>query len=471
MKELRELYPVKSDVVVRDIKINSKEVEPGDIFVCTMGVTTDRHDFIDDAILRGAVAIVVSRDVGEKSVPVIRVHDTNRELISLARKLYDFHDDMLKLIGITGTNGKTTVALMVQALLGEECGYIGTNGLISKGFHESIRNTTPDADRLYKYFRKFVDDGDTMLSMETSSEAFYRNRLDGLQFEVGVITSITEDHLNIHKTIENYVDCKMELLRNVKDSGYAILNTDDFYYEKALKNVHGMVLTYGKSTNSMMRLVDVSEQLDGSVVKFIYQNEEYVVESPYLGEVNAYNLLASLLVCVALGYRLEDMLRRVSTLPIIRGRMDSVIKREYTVMLDYAHTVDAFRKVLPILNRMKENRLIVVTGSAGGREHEKRGPMGKYILENSDYVIFTMDDPRYENVEDIIDDLVSMSDGCNYERVYDRKDAIFKAIGMAQAGDIVLVAGKGVDDYMAVGGDYLPYSDLEVIQSYYQENE
>lgn len=469
MKKLSELYPVNSDILIKDIKINSKEVEPGDIFVCTMGVTADRHDFIEEAIEKGASAIVVSKDVESQKVPVIRVENTNEELISLAKRLYDYEPENLKLVGVTGTNGKTTVAFIIKNLLGEFCGYMGTNGIISKSFNEKIRNTTPDADRLYKYFQKFTNDNCTILSMETSSESFFRKRLEGLNFEVGIITNITEDHLNIHKTIENYIDCKMELLRKVKDTGITILNKDDQYYETAYKNAHGTIWTYGKEKNNTMRLINVLETVDGSNVTIEYENQLYTMNSPYLGEINAYNLMASLLACLALGKTLPELVEKVPQLPIISGRMEALVKREYTVMVDYAHTTDAFQKVLPILNRIKNRNLVVVTGSAGGREREKRGPMGKYILENSDHVIFTMDDPRNESVLSIIEDLTKDSTNKNYEIIEDREQAIYKALDQAQTGDIILIAGKGCDNYMAIGDEYLPYSDIEVIKKYYQD--
>lgn len=470
MKKLSELYPVDSDVFVKDIKINSKNVEPGDIFVCTMGVTADRHDFIDEAIENGAVAVIISKDVEEKRVPVIKVENTNQELINLARRFYGFQNDDLKLIGVTGTNGKTTIATMIQDLLGETCGYMGTNGLVSKSFQEKILNTTPDADRLFKYFSRFVKDGCTTLCMETSSESFFRKRMETLEFEVGIIASITEDHLNIHKTIENYVDCKMELLRKVKEDGFSILNTDDQYYELAKQNAKGTVLTYGKKKEATMRLLSVLEKVDGSIIYIEYNGKNYEIKSPFLGEVNAYNLMASLLTCITQNISIEELIQKTSFMKTVPGRLDPVIKRDYTVMLDYAHTTDAFKKILPILNRMKENSLVVVTGSAGGREHEKRGPMGAYILENSDHVIFTMDDPRYENVLNIIHDLTKDSDKKNYEIIIDRKEAIYKAIDNAKKGDIILIAGKGVDDYMAIDDKYLPYSDLEVIQEYNEEH-
>lgn len=468
MKKLNELYNIDSDILIKDIKINSKEVEPGDIFVCTMGVTADRHDFIDEAIQNGTSAVVVSKDISPKSVPVIKVNNTNEELIVLAKRLYDFNEEDLKLVATTGTNGKTTVSLIIQNLLGDSCGYMGTNGIISKSFSEKIRNTTPDADRLYKYFKRFIEDDCTILSMETSSESFYRKRLEGLSFEVGIITNITEDHLNIHKTIENYVDCKMELLRKVKEDGFSILNSDDAYYELARENARGTILTYGKSIDATMRLINVQENVSGSIVTFIYDNQEYTVNSPYLGEINAYNLMAGLLACISLGKTLSELLPKIEKLPIISGRMEPIINCEYTVMLDYAHTTDAFQKILPILNRMKKRNLVVVTGSAGGREKEKRGPMGKYILENADYVIFTMDDPRNESVLSIISDLTKDSKNKNYEIIEDRKQAIHKALAGAQKGDIILVAGKGCDNYMAIGDEYLPYCDVDVIQEFYK---
>ena len=209
MKRLSELYPgYPDDVLISGIKINSKDVTDGDIFVCTMGVTADRHDFIDEAIKNGAKAVVVQKPV-ECSVPTILVENTNKELPLLASRFYDAPESKLDIIGITGTNGKTTVATIIQDLIGNDiCGYLGTNGIICSKFSESIRNTTPDSDRLYGYFKRFVDSGCQILSMETSSEAFYRERLQNIKFKVGIITNITEDHLNIHKTIENYVACK-----------------------------------------------------------------------------------------------------------------------------------------------------------------------------------------------------------------------------------------------------------------------
>jgi len=466
-----DLYDLEDQTELKAIKINSKEVEEGDIFVCTMGVTVDRHDFIQEAVNAGAKLLVISRDVETYGVPFVKVEDTNQELIRLARKFYRFHDEDLSLIGVTGTNGKTTICMIIQELLGHICAYMGTNGILYGTHQEKIRNTTPDADRLYLYFRKFIDEDCQYLSMEASSEAFFRHRLDGLKFNVGILSNITEDHLNIHQTIENYVDCKMQLFRNVQENGASILNIDDDYFALAKSNAKGKILTYGKKEGATLQIKEVLDTDFGSKIVFAYENVDYEVESKFLGEVNAYNLAASILCLLFLGYAIEDIFNKIPHLSIVPGRLEEVIHEPYSVILDYAHTTDSFKKILPILNRRKKGRLIVVTGSAGGREKEKRKPMGAYILASSDFVIFTMDDPRHENVSDIIADLISGSDETNYEIIENRVDAIHRAFSIAKEGDIVLVAGKGVDNYMAVGDEYLPYSDLEVIESYFEEKE
>lgn len=223
MKKLSDIYPGAADVAVKDIKINSKDVTKGDIFLCTMGVTADRHLFIEDAVKNGAAAVVVSRDVKDPGVPVVKVPDTNKEIFHLAGELYSYPQNELKMIGVTGTNGKTSVAEMVYDFLGKRCAYLGTNGKKYNGKTERIRNTSPDVDRSYKYFREFLDGGcDTCVS-EISSEAMYWHRLDGIRYDICVLTNITEDHLNIHKTVENYAECKANAFSLVKPDGFSIL--------------------------------------------------------------------------------------------------------------------------------------------------------------------------------------------------------------------------------------------------------
>ncbi len=461
MRKLRELYNIDSDIEVKSIKINSKEVEEGDIFVCTMGVSADRHDFIDDAINNGAVAIVVSKDISDKSVPVIKVEDTNKELPLLAKRFYDNPQDKLKIIGITGTNGKTTTAEIIYNLIGpDKCGYMGTNGIKCSKFDKTIINTTPDADRLYMYFNEFVTAKVEYLVMETSSEAFFRNRLEGINFICGIVTNITQDHLNIHKTLENYISCKEQL---VKQSKLSILNSKDQYFERFSK-MNSNLKTYGEQNTDTIELKDCHKD----IIKIRYEHQEYEFKTPYLGKFNAYNIIAALTTLVTLGYKIDDLLTKIERLPQIPGRMEYMdFNQDYQIVLDYAHTPDALEKILDVLLTIKKARIITVTGSAGGREEEKRSEMGKIVLDKSDYVIFTMDDPRHENVDKIIDEMISSSSNTNYERIINRESAIKKAFSMAQKDDIVLVTGKGRDNFMAVGNEYLPYNDYDVITKYF----
>ena len=470
MKKLSELYNIDDDRLIKSIKINSKEIEPGDIFVCTMGVTADRHDFIDEAIKNGASAIVVSRDVGEKSVPVIRVDDTNLELRKISAKFYDYPSEKAFMIGVTGTNGKTTVAEIIYQLLGETCAYIGTNGRKYKDKHFSMRNTTPDVDRLYMYFKEFIDNGCDTICMEASSEAFYRHRLDDIKYDIGIVTNITEDHLNIHKTIENYVDCKCQLVRQVKDEGYSILNSSDKYFDKFKREANGNIFSYGYKDTDTLKIEDYTLKRDKTIINFKYNNKAYEIISPLLGRFNVDNLASAILCLLCKGISFDEIIKRVSNIKQIEGRMEIMpFVSKYTVILDYAHTTDALDNILTFLDMVKETRIITVTGSAGGRESDKRPRMGKVVLEKSDYVIFTMDDPRFEDPNQIIDDLVSGSDKTNYERIIDRKKAIYKALDIAQEKDIVLIAGKGRDDYMAIDDKYLPYCDYDVIKGYYEQ--
>ena len=466
MKKLSELYEGYPDIIINDIKINSKDVKENDLFVCIKGVTADRHDYVNEAIKNGACAVVASRPI-KVDVPVIYVDDTNKELIDLCKKFYDYNDE-LEIIGITGTNGKTTVASIIKDLIGDDCGYMGTNGIISKDFNRKIRNTTPDADRLYKYFKMFADSGCKYLAMEASSEAFFRHRLDSLMFKVGIITNITEDHLNVHKTIENYVLSKQEMLHHVKENGVLILNTDDKYYLETKNKYSGKVLTFGKN-DSDLQIVSIHEFINKTDVTLKYQDKLYDITSPLLGEFNVYNLCAAILSLLAINYSMEDIISKITNIHVPKGRMQFLKYRDdYNIIIDYAHTPDAFKKVYAFLNKVKIGKIITVTGSAGGREHEKRKEMGKLVLDNSDYAIFTMDDPRDEDVNEIIDELIGDSKKTNYERIIDRKEAIKKAIDMASHDDIVLIAGKGDDEYMAIGKDYLPYKDEDVVISYFQ---
>lgn len=468
MKKLSELYPVDDDVEIYDIKINSKVIVPGDLFVATKGVVADRHDFIDEAIERGARAVVVSRDVGVKKVPIIKVDNTNDELSKLCSKFYDYPEKELFIIGVTGTNGKTTVAKILYDMLGEEAAYIGSLGVIWKSNRESLVNTTPDSNLLFKYFRKFINDGCKYVVMEAASEAFFRKRLNNINFDISILTNITGDHLNIHKTMENYVECKSQLFSSTKPDGICILNKDDAYFEQMKNSAAGKVITYGKNDAdiSIKNIVLDNQEID---VELNYDQLKQTFHVPLPGEYNGYNITACILTLLQLGYNTDEIRQRIKRIKVIEGRNEFIdCGQNFKIVLDYAHTPDALRNILDYLNKIKQTKIITVTGSAGGREHEKRPLMGKVVLDMSDYVIFTMDDPRYEDPNDIIDDLLKDSNKTNYERIIDRKQAIYKAFDLAKKDDIVLVAGKARDNYMAIEDKYITYNDYNVILDYFK---
>ena len=463
MKKLSKLYKINDNTLIKGIKINSKEIQDGDLFVCTKGVNADRHDFVDDAIKNGAKAIVASKDIGKKDVPVVYVEDTNKELPNLSRKFYDYPEKKLKMIGVTGTDGKTTTTTIVQALIGkEDCSYIGTNGVSYKNIYHKTLNTTPDSDKLYMFLDEFIKEGCSYCAMEASSEAFYRGRLDGLEYDVSVFTNISKEHLNVHKTLENYVECKSMLFKQTKKCGFCILNHDDPFYEIIKKSSNGKVLSYGKDKDSTLLIKDYKLFKDHTDITFVYNKEEFNMKSPLLGEFNIYNLAAAILVCFSLNISLDKIRENIKDINV-DGRMQVVeTNSNYSVIVDYAHTPNGIKNMLDFVNKLKFNRIITVIGSAGGRDPYKRPLMGKVVLDNSSYVIFTSEDPRFENPKDIICDMLKESkDKNNYEIQVNRALAIKKAIDISSENDVVVILGKGNENYQVVKDEIIEFNDVD----------
>ena len=464
MKKLNELYDCEYDTLIKGIKMNSKQIEPGDLFVCTMGVNVDRHDFIDEAIERGAAAIVVSKDVGEKKVPIIKVKNTNKELPLVCSKFYDNPEKKLNIIGITGTDGKTSTATIVQALLGDDiCGYIGTNGRKCSKFEEEIANTTPDSDKLFMYFRDFIDAGCNTVAMEASSEAFFRKRLETIEFDCSAITNITKEHLNIHKTYENYIDCKCQLFRQTKKTDYCILNSDDPHFETVKENCNGKVLTYGQNKSDDIYIKNYKIKPNETEITIVYNNKKYDIISPLLGKFNIYNLCAGLLVALTQNKTMDELIKNISKIKI-SGRLDLINKgQNFYVMVDYAHTPNGISNLLEFVHTLDINRSIVVIGSAGERDFLKRPIMGKTVCDNASYAIFTYEDPRSEDPKDIADMLIKdiKDTHNNYKIVLDRRKAIETAINMAKENDMVLILGKGNETYQKLKDKTIYFNDIE----------
>lgn len=464
MKKLSELfkdYPLDFDLEIKGIKTSSKEVEEGDLFLCIKGLNVDRHDYIDDAIKRGAKALVVSKDVNV-DIPYIKVDDTNAIVDELYRRFYDNPQDELKIIGITGTDGKTSSATIIQTLIGADiCGYIGTNGYSCAKFRKDTNNTTPDKDKLYGYFREFVDAGCKYVAMEASSEAFFYHRLDNITFEIGAISNITSEHLNTHKTLDNYIDCKKELFRKIKDGGYSILNKDDKHFVDLL-DVAKKPLTYGRTKDNDLYIKKEKFYPNKTLLNLIYKGKEYEIESPLLGAFNSENLALAILTSLALGFKMSDIIKKISDINI-SGRMDIVDEgQNFYCLVDYAHTPNGISKLLEFTKSLKVKRSIVVIGQAGERDPYKRKDVGRIVADYADLAIFTYEDPRNEDLDNIFKMMTEdILDKDNFIIIKDRHEAIEYAINQANRDDMVMILGKGNETYQKIGNEKIYFNDIE----------
>lgn len=446
------------DLDIKAIRTSSKDIEPGDLFVCIKGANVDRHDFINQALAAGAVALVTAKDV-DVTVPYIKVEDPNEILFELYSRFYHYPQSKLILIGITGTDGKTSTATMIQQLIGPEiCGYIGTNGYSGGGLKGETENTTPSIDVLFSIFNQFVEAGCRYVAMEASSEAFFYGRLKGLNFNVGCLTNIDREHLNTHKTMENYINCKTQLFRQ---SEIAVLNSHDKHFQ-TVANELNIYHTYGYCENDDLYIKDYQLQANGTDITYFYNNDEYQIHSPLLAAFNVENLSAAITALLMLGFEFNRTVKNISSLDV-DGRMQSInLGQDFYVLVDYAHTPNGLRRLFEFTNQLTLNRRIVVTGNAGGRDAGKRHDVGYLCATNNDYVIFTMEDPRFEDPLAIIEDLTAdIKDMANYETVVDRAEAIKRAIELAETNDLVMILGKGNEDYQLIKDEYVPFNDID----------
>ena len=454
--KVKELFPTLN---IQGIKINSKDVQKNDLFVCIKGVNVDRHDFIDDAINNGAIGLITSKDV-DVNIPYVKVDNPNEILEDLYRDFYDNPQDKLKLIGVTGTDGKTTTTTIIQALLGNDiCGYIGTNGYSCYKFNKDTDNTTPGVEKLYEIFDEFVQAGCKYVAMETSSEAFYHGRLKNISFEVGAYTNIDSEHLNTHKTLENYIDCKKQLFRQSKSCD--ILNSNDKHFFDVIDACDNP-LTYGYKIEDDLYIKDYKIYPNKTEILFVYKNNEYNVVSPLLGKFNIENLACALLTCLSLGYEFNDLIKNLDKI-FVDGRMQSIdLGQDFYCVVDYAHTPNGLNRLFEFIKTLDVNRVITVMGQAGERDPFKRKIVGELLVKNSDIAILTYEDPRSEDINSIIDMMLeNVKDYDNYERVIDRHDAIVRAIEIAKPKDIVLILGKGNETYEKLKDGTIYFNDIQ----------
>ena len=434
---------------------DSRKVNVGDTFIAVKGINGDGHDYINDAISRGASKIICEHGSYQNSMIV---DDTNKYLREYIKNNYVDIIKNLKLIGITGTNGKTTTSYLIyQAMniVGIKCAYIGTIGFYMNGKMHDNTNTTPDILSLYHMLIECVRNDIEYVVMEVSSQGLAYNRVDYLKFDYTVFTNLTMDHLDFHKTMDNYLECKLKLFKNLKDNGISIINSDDMYYKKFITD---NCITYGECGD--YKISDIN--YDINKCSFKVNNIEY--KSELIGSYNIYNISVVIIILELLNIKSDKIKEIISKLESAPGRMDKIKYNDSVIIIDYAHTPDAVEKVIGAVK--DKGRIITIIGCGGNRDKDKRKIMGKVAHDNSDYVIYTTDNPRYEDAYDIILDMIQLLDSFNYEIEINRKKAIIKGIQMLKKGDILLILGKGHEDYQEINGVKHHFSDKEVVLDY-----
>ena len=443
-----------------DIKSDSRKVKPGDTFIAIKNVVRDGHDYIDAAIKNGAKKIICEH--GKYDVETEIVPDTRKYL---EEYLYDnyypkFKD--IKLIGVTGTNGKTTTCFLVYQMLnklGVKCAYIGTIGFYLGKEYRVLNNTTPDVDLLYEMFLEAKEKGCTHVVMEVSSHSLDKNRIYGLEFDEVAFTNLTPEHLDYHKNMNNYAKAKRKLFERTRGKKIAIINADDKYHEKFVIDDNKNIL-YGKDGKELViNSVALSHQVTS--ISFKYKKKDYLVKTDMVGMFNVYNYLMALLLVVNAGFDIDKVLTLSEKITPPPGRMDKIKYGTRSIFIDYAHSPDAVENVLNTALELKTAKIITVIGCGGDRDATKRPVMGDIATKLSDYVIFTNDNPRTENEKKIMDDIVKGPKTDNYEIIFNRKEAIFKAVSMLHDNDILMILGKGHEDYQILGTEKVHFSDKE----------
>jgi UDP-N-acetylmuramoyl-L-alanyl-D-glutamate--2,6-diaminopimelate ligase len=461
-----------TNLAIEKITFDSRDVEKFTLFIAVKGVHTDGHNYINQAIKQGAEAVVCEELPQElnKKITYIKVKDSKRALGIISANFYDNPSEKLTMVGVTGTNGKTTVATLLFNLFsrfGNKCGLLSTvENRIANEIIPST-HTTPDAIQLNKLLSQMVSAGVSHCFMEVSSHAIDQQRIAGLDFNLAIFTNITHDHLDYHKTFNEYIKAKKKFFDNLNENAKALINIDDKHGEVMVQNSKAKVYTYAMKTLADFHVKILENHFDGMLLSIDGQE----VWTKLIGEFNAYNILAVYASAVLLGKEKMDVLTNISLLEPVEGRFQ-YFKTENNIaaIVDYAHTPDALQNVLETIKKIRtgNEKVITVVGCGGDRDKEKRPAMAKIASEYSDKVILTSDNPRSENPETIIDEMRTGVEPHNYKKVLsivNRREAIKTASALATEGDIILVAGKGHEKYQEIKGEKFPFDDYEELKN------
>jgi UDP-N-acetylmuramoyl-L-alanyl-D-glutamate--2,6-diaminopimelate ligase len=478
LKTLLPSIPVReiigpADRAVESIAYDSRRVERDGLFVALRGEKSDGHDFIGQAIEKGATVIVAERAEQNSRTTFVVVENTRTAMADLAARFYNFPARKLKLAGVTGTNGKTTTTFLIKHICekaGMRCGLLGT---VRYEIGERVlpaARTTPESLDLQELLAQIRDAGCKAAAMEVSSHALAQERARDLEFEVAVFTNLTQDHLDYHGTMENYFEAKAKLFEQLarqdrKKKPVAVINVDDRYGQKLIAKIKDKVsvVTFGTGVKADFRASNYRMEFGGTSYQLDARGKSYLVRVPLIGRFNVANSLAALATANALGIGLREAVVSLGKSPQVPGRLEMVpAKRQFQVFVDYAHTPDALLNVLKTLRELEPRRLIVVFGCGGNRDREKRPLMGQVVDQDADVAIITSDNPRKEDPDKIIAEIEKGFRGTHFEKITDRAAAISRAVELAQPRDIVLIAGKGHENYQEFADHTVPFEDIQV---------
>jgi len=474
--KIKELIRILPDVIsvdgsldleITSVVDDSRQVKQGALFVAVSGNNFDGHDYIPEALKCGAQVVIGQKSVNIKDKTYIRVKDSRKALAISSAWFYDFPGDKLRLVGVTGTSGKTTITYLIRAMLkevGATSGVIGTIGNVINSSKLPTSFTTPGPLKLNELFSQMLKQNIDYVVMEVSSHSLKLHRVEGLKFEVGVFTNLTQDHLDFHKTFEDYFCSKQKLFQQSKQ---AVINIDDKSGKRLLETVDIPALTYGIENPADLMAQNIRLKGEGVFYNFVYKDKKYPVFYGVPGLFSVYNSLAALATGIALGFPIDSLINALKKVNQVPGRFELIKNdKDIIVIVDYAHKPDGLKNVLLTIKEFCKGNIITVFGCGGDRDRGKRPIMGKIASELSDYTIITSDNPRSENPETIIQEIESGVVGKNYIKITDRRQAIQKAIKMAKKGDAVLIAGKGHETYQIIDDKKIHFDDREVAKEY-----
>ena len=454
------------DTQVRELQYNSKAVEPGDVFCCVSGTFSDGHDYAASAVKAGAVALVVERRL-PLDVPQVIVPNTRTAMARMAAALYGYPARSMTMVGVTGTNGKTSTTYMLKSIAeqtGKKVGLIGTiRNLIGDEIIETER-TTPESIELQRLFRRMKDAGVEIVVMEVSSHALDQKRVFGIEFDVGVFTNLTQDHLDYHKTFDNYLAAKKRLFYM---SSQAVVNVDDPYADKLMEGLSVPTATFGIEKKADYSASDIEITPRGASFTMATPKGSIKMSVPTPGMFSVYNAMGAAAAAMALGFPEEAIRRGIADMDSVAGRLEPLPTggRDFTVLLDYAHTPDALENILKTARQFAKGRIVTLFGCGGDRDPIKRPIMGEIAGKHSDFLVVTSDNPRSEDPMKIIDAVmegVSRTD-CGYTVIENRREAIKYALENARRDDVIILAGKGHETYQETADGKHHFDEKEIV--------